>query len=243
MSKEFSIVIPCKNESKYIERLFRSIQRQTVFSEDSQIIVADDESCDGTCSILERWKNSQSLNIQLVKGGYPAVARNNGARIAQGKYIIFLDADVELGEADFLEKSIELANQKDLYCVSSYIRCPNGNIADYIFWKIHGISLNLYKIFGPFSAGMFMLVQRNYFESQNGFDENLILGEDFELSHLVPKEKFGIVPSYINITNRRFQQDGYLSTIYKYTRIAMSKKYRYQDHKSYFAESHKTEIY
>ncbi len=127
MGEEFSIVIPCKNESLYIEKLLLSIVGQSVYSPEVPIIVADDQSTDGTLDIINKCKQEHAMNLKVVAGGYPAIARNNGAQIASGKYLIFLDADVELGEINFLEKVLSLAREQNLFCVSSYIQCPDGN--------------------------------------------------------------------------------------------------------------------
>lgn len=94
-----SIVIPTLNEEKFLPRLLSSIKKQS-FS-DYEIIVSDGGSKDNTKKIaLEN-------NCQFVEDfihHHPSWQRNNGAAIARGEILIFLDADTVLQD-DFLEKT------------------------------------------------------------------------------------------------------------------------------------------
>ena len=74
-----SIIIPTLNEEKYLPKLLDSIVKQSY--KDYEIIIADNNSKDKTRSI------ARSYGCRLTKGGMPAVARNNGAKIARGKLL------------------------------------------------------------------------------------------------------------------------------------------------------------
>lgn len=74
-----SIVIPCKNEEKYIGELLNSLTHQKGIS---------------TKSIISKYKNQ--LNLNVIDGGLPAIGRNNGAKSSKHDYILFLDADKTL---------------------------------------------------------------------------------------------------------------------------------------------------
>ena len=89
----FSIIIPTYNEEEYLPVLLDSIKKQNF--EDYEIIVADANSTDKTREIAE------SYGCIVVDGGLPAVGRNNGAKIAKGEYLLFLDSDLELTD-DYL---------------------------------------------------------------------------------------------------------------------------------------------
>src|SRR5450432_1023894 len=98
----FSIVIPCRNEEKYIGKLLESVSQQTIVNKNIPVFIADANSTDNTLRVIQSFQ--EKLNIQLVEGGYPPTGRNNGAKKVTTKYILFLDADIELGEKDSLEK-------------------------------------------------------------------------------------------------------------------------------------------
>lgn len=92
-----SIIIPTYNEEEYLPVLLESIKQQD-FS-DYEIIVADADSKDNTVKIAEEY------GCIVVEGGMPAVGRNNGAKVAKGDYLLFLDSDLKLTE-DYLAKVI-----------------------------------------------------------------------------------------------------------------------------------------
>jgi glycosyltransferase involved in cell wall biosynthesis len=232
LEHNFSIIIPCKNEENYIGNLLESIHNQTVVNNQTPIFIADANSTDNTLEIINSFKDK--LNIKVIEGGYPSVGRNRGAAFARTKYLLFLDADVQLGGENFIKKALDLANKKDLYLVTSYIKCPEGNLFDKFFWLIYGLFLLLNKIIGPVSAGMMMFCNRDFFNSVGGFDEHIILGEDVEMAKAAPRNKFGVINAHILIDNRRFQKMGYLKTILSYILAFTSKKFRYRQNTYYF---------
>lgn len=93
---DVSIIIPCKNEVNNLKWTMDSI----IKSENLltfEIIVIDDASNDGSTEFLETNLDSYK-NIVLIKtsGIGIANARNKGAEIANGKYLIFCDAHIKV---------------------------------------------------------------------------------------------------------------------------------------------------
>lgn len=94
-----SIVIPARNEERYIGRTLDAALRQDY--RDFEVIVVDDESTDGTAGeIAARTSDPRLVPIRsrpLEPGwlGKPN-ALATGAAKATGKWILFMDADVEL---------------------------------------------------------------------------------------------------------------------------------------------------
>ena len=88
-----SIIIPTYNEEEYLPILLESIKKQSFT--DYEIIIADANSTDKTREIAKEY------GCIVIEGGLPAVGRNNGASIAQGEYLLFLDSDLELTD-DYL---------------------------------------------------------------------------------------------------------------------------------------------
>ena len=80
--KLLTIIIPCKNEEKYIGTLLDSLAEQTYPMNTVDIIIADAGSTDSTLNIINECviKYNQLLNIRIVPGGLPAIGRNNGAK-------------------------------------------------------------------------------------------------------------------------------------------------------------------
>ena len=62
--------------------------------------------------LIRQRKLQNHIIVKLLHGGLPAVGRNNGAKIAEGELLLFLDSDVVLS-ADYLESAIEEFEEKN----------------------------------------------------------------------------------------------------------------------------------
>jgi|GEM_PF-510606 len=230
---DFTIVIPCKNEEVLIGKLLTAIRRQTIYNDQIPILIADAHSTDKTLNIIEEYRQA-GMNITVIEGGYPARGRNNGVAACNTRYVVFFDADIVPGNDTMLYDVLTLIRKKDLDCVTAYIKSQDGDWRDSLFWSAHNVILSMYKLIKPFSTGMFVCFKVEAFRRMGGFDERIILGEDYDLSSRVPKSKFGVAKNFIFTTNRRFAKMGYIHTIVMYTRVAFSKRYRLTDHREYF---------
>ncbi|MCM1568338.1 MAG: glycosyltransferase [Roseburia sp.] len=106
MGKLISIIIPCYNVEKYIERCFRSIEKQTIGIEKLEVILVDDCSTDNTREKLKAIEASYPDSVILVcceQNGRQGRARNIGLQYASAPYIGFVDSDDWL-EPDMYEK-------------------------------------------------------------------------------------------------------------------------------------------
>lgn len=78
---KISIIIPCYNVEKYIDRCLESIEKQTIGIETLEIICLDDKSVDGTLDKLHEWEKRYPDNIVVVElpdNGRQGCARNIG---------------------------------------------------------------------------------------------------------------------------------------------------------------------
>src|ERR1700720_1569950 len=119
---ELTIVIPAKNEAKLIPRLLTSLLNQDYSKISStRVLVADANSTDGTREIALSYRDR--LKVSVIPGGMPSVGRNLGAAHAESTYVLFLDADIELAHPSVLRRAVELAQRKQLQCVTTNILC------------------------------------------------------------------------------------------------------------------------
>jgi len=86
----FSVVIATYNQEEFVRQAVESALLQAHASK--EIIVVDDGSSDGTADVLKTFGDSIILAKLPVNGGAVA-ARNHGASLASGKYLVFLDGD------------------------------------------------------------------------------------------------------------------------------------------------------
>lgn len=87
-----SIVIPVRDAAEYIAAMLDDISSQT-YKNVETIVVYDTESTDATLDILIAYAKNHPLRIEVGKGYSVGFARNRGADLATGDFIIFLDAD------------------------------------------------------------------------------------------------------------------------------------------------------
>lgn len=181
----FSVIIPLYNKAPYVEKALRSVVDQTYL--DYEIIVIDDGSQDGSAEIAERVLAGASVPHQVICQANAGVstARNNGAAIAKGEYVSFLDADDWWSPA-FLEKMDRLIRnypEAGIYG-TNYFYVKNGRrrvcvksaetgYIDYCTVYASGLAMPLTSIS--------VAISLDVFREFSGFKPMLKLGEDFDL--------------------------------------------------------------
>lgn len=93
MKKKLSIIIPSYNSGGTVENALKEIGVQSLGDWISEIIVVDSSDNPKTKEVLSRY---ESEKIRVIDAGIkviPAISRNIGAKNAQGKLLIFIDAD------------------------------------------------------------------------------------------------------------------------------------------------------
>src|ERR1700691_4694120 len=172
-SSELTIVIPAKNEAKLIPRLLTSLTTQDYSKMSStRVLVADANSTDGTPEIVRGFRDR--LNVSVIRGGMPSIGRNLGAAHADSTYVLFIDADIELAHPSLLRRAVELAQSKQLHCVTTSILCRDGNWIDKLIYAGNDMFQYLSSLHRPFATGMFMLFDLKRFRELRGFHEQVL---------------------------------------------------------------------
>ena len=169
-----SIIIPCFNEEKYIPSTLESINKSILYAQkascvNTEIIVVDNLSSDGTMQILKKFGvkilNETEKDIGKV--------RNTGAKMALYDRLIFVDADVTVPE--------ELV----LYVIESFDKpnCLGGGVQlDYLsnrslVNKYLRVYQKLGRIFNMCQGGI-QFARRDTFEIIGGYPVGCKMGED-----------------------------------------------------------------
>lgn len=84
-----SFIIPAYNAAETLEATIQSVMK--VRNEPYEVIVVDDGSTDGTPDICAAF--GESIRYRRVDNGGVSRARNVGAKMASGEWLLFLDAD------------------------------------------------------------------------------------------------------------------------------------------------------
>lgn len=111
MRKEISIIIPCYNTEKYIEKCIKSLINQTIGMDKIELIFINDASTDKTLEILQCYEMQYPESIILIdlpENSRQGTAKNIGLSYATGKYIGFCDSDdyIEPNMYEVLYKNI-----------------------------------------------------------------------------------------------------------------------------------------
>ena len=174
----------------------------------TKVFVADAGSTDATIEVAVSF--ADRLNISVIPGGLPSVGRNAGARRATTRYVLFMDADIELPDRTLLRRVMETVGRRNLQCATVDIRCKGGRLLDGMLYRGNNAVQHFASFTKPFATGMFMLFDNAKFEELGGFDENVHYAEDYLLSKKVSPLKFGIVRGHILTSNRRFKAMGHM---------------------------------
>lgn len=199
---ELSIVIIALNEEKNIGRLLNSIKKQDY--KNYEIILSDAGSTDSTLKIARKSR----LETRIVKGGLPACGRNAGARIARGKFILFLDADVLLPKT-FLKNVMKQMQEEKVDIASvNHIPLTKGKI-EKLLHKAYNLWQKSMEKIDPHACGNCMIIKKNLFEKLGGFDETIKLAEDHALARKAFKQgaRYKVLDIGIFVSTRRLKKE------------------------------------
>lgn len=127
LAPRVSIVIPVFNKVQYTQACLESIARHSGDAIPFEVIIVDNASSDGTLEYLHSvggdllvWRNEENLGF--------ARATNQGAMLARGEYLVFLNNDTEV-QAGWLQALIaELDDHPDTGAAGARLLYPDGSI-------------------------------------------------------------------------------------------------------------------
>jgi glycosyltransferase involved in cell wall biosynthesis len=115
-----SVVVPVYNSARELKQCLAALANSDF--RDREVIVVDDGSTDPVAPLADN-HGFKSIRIDGPKG--PASARNAGARVARGQYVVFIDADVRV-HADTLARLARIFEVRPeiAAAIGSYDDCP-----------------------------------------------------------------------------------------------------------------------
>lgn len=111
MNPLVSIIVPVYNVEQYLPKCIESIINQTLSN--IEIILVNDASTDSSGEIINEYakKDKRITTIHKQNGGQGS-ARNEGLKIAKGKYVGFVDSDDWI-DKDMYESLVSKAIKED----------------------------------------------------------------------------------------------------------------------------------
>ena len=203
MNEQLTIIIPCKNEKDNIYECIGFIAKQVGFA-GTRVIIADTSDEEDSLNFLQYTEDNYrySLNIELIKGGFPAKARLEGSKLVTTPYILFLDADIMLFNKFILGEC--LAYNTDLVTVP--FQTEKG--FNWIF-RLFDIQQKISNWLGtPFAIGGFQLWKTEAYWKTGGYDETHMFAEDYWVSQKVEVMKIHKTKG-VWTSARRFKNKGF----------------------------------
>jgi len=185
----------------------------------TRVFLADAGSTDRTLEVAMDF--FPKLAIKVIPGGLPSVGRNAGARLADTRYVLFIDADIELADPTLIRRAVTLMKRKNLHCITTDIKCRGGSAADDVLYTLNNIAQRGSRYFTPFATGMFMMVDKARFDQIGGFDERALYAEDYQLTRQLERNRFRVIRGGIYTTNRRFRKMGHRTILRMFLKTAL----------------------
>ena len=180
MKPLISIIVNCRNGSKYLEKCLISIKSQKL--QDWELIFYDNNSTDDSFKIYQKIKNDKFRYYKSTKTETLYKARNLACRASKGKYIAFLDVD-DWWDEEYLSSRYEaLQNEEYDFFYSNALfylekknkfeKYKNFDLPNGIIFK------NLAKDYFVIISGL--IVKKIIIEKENFFNENYNIIGDFD---------------------------------------------------------------
>ncbi|MDB5185586.1 MAG: glycosyltransferase, group 2 family protein [Candidatus Saccharibacteria bacterium] len=183
-NKTVSIIVPTKNSSSTLDACLRSIKEQTYAP--IEIILVDNFSSDDTQEIAKQYTGKV-----FAKGPERCTQRNYGVDQSTGEYVAIIDSDMNLSPR-VIEECVHAIEQAGAVGVI----IPEESFGKGFWAQCKKLERSFYVGISYMEAARFF--RKKDFQSVGGYDEDMVSGEDWDLSQRI--EALGTitrVPSFI----------------------------------------------
>ncbi|MCH7396511.1 glycosyltransferase family 2 protein [Belliella sp. DSM 107340] len=174
-----SVIIPTYNRAHVLPNSIKSVLDQSF--EDWELIVVDDGSEDNTKEMVEEFLMDSRVSYYFQKNKGVSEARNHGAKISKGDYLIFLDSDDRLAKESIyhFRKKIKTTS---FDVVFSWVKLISEEKKS---WEIKKMHKNYPCDKNDMPKGVYLpgafCIKKELFFSVGSYDPNLHYGENTDL--------------------------------------------------------------
>lgn len=184
MKSSLSVIVPCRNEEKYITFCINALLKQKEKTRAPfEIIVVDNGSSDNSLAILEEY--GENIALFSLPGKNISSVRNYGAQNASGIWLAFIDGDVEVDEQwlqsvwSTLKRLKQDKTDNSLVITGSTVTIPdNATWIEKVWFK--QLSARDRENTKYINSGN-LIISSYLFNKIGGFDGSLTTGEDLKL--------------------------------------------------------------
>lgn len=217
----FSIIVPTYFEENMLEELLKKFTIELRQKYNFELIVSDGGSTDNTINIAKKYVDKLVLKTKQERQTI-SEGRNDGAKVAVGETLVFLNADcMPQNVENFLDFIYTWNKDAEKY---SAVACKVKSLEqeELIRDKLFYFFLNNYvKFLNLIGVGMgrgeCQIIRKKIFNKLNGYNDKLVAGEDFDLYRRIYKNGYKILYTneiVVNESLRRFRKYGYLKTLF-----------------------------
>lgn len=168
-----SVIIPAHNRSDLLEKCLESVMGNT-HNQDLEVIVVDDCSHENLEEVVSRY-NTRFIKLSGAPKG-PAYARNKASEIANGKYLLFIDSDVQLSPGWIETVKEEVKNNPDVNIIQGRYEKQHSNFFSdlrnyyciFKYKKLSAVNNTTYSV-----NSYCFLIRKDIFEKIGKFDEKI----------------------------------------------------------------------
>jgi glycosyltransferase involved in cell wall biosynthesis len=194
-----SIIIPAHNEEALIGKCVRSCMNAAeALGESFEVIVVNDASTDRTVEIA---RQSGAIVLEVERRQISAV-RNEGARIARGEWLVFMDGDTWMTPEVLI--AVKRSFQSGAIGGGAGVQF-DGDVPIYarIMMSVLVPAFRMMRM----ATGCFMYATRPAFDDVGGFDESLFASEEVAFSKAMKKQgRFVVLPERVTTSGRKVRQ-------------------------------------
>ena len=185
---DVSVVVPFRNEEKYLDHLLKCLCKQTYPEEKMEWLLIDGKSTDGSREIVEKYMLDHPILLLNNPKRHTPDALNLGIQNARGKYIIRMDAHSGFPE-DYIEKCIQCLEKTGADNVGGVARTkgegPVGKAIASVLSSPFGVGNAKFRTDGKsgyVDTVPFGTFRREIFDKVGLFDTELLRSEDTDLN-------------------------------------------------------------
>jgi len=245
--KAISVIIPARNEEALIGNVLEAIMEAAAHTVNSavpvhlaetetEVIVVDNASTDRTAGIVRSYSDRSGVHLVHCPQLKAPCARNFGARLARGRFFVFVDGDTVI-PTHALSRIRHLCEAGGYQAGIARLASLEGGLRARCWWTYWGLMRHL-PLARAKAMPAFMFCTRAAFHEFGPFDERVLIGEEWPILagiYRARPEQFIYDQTLTALSSSRrmeLQPFGYVRTFWRYVWAIVhhSGRYHYDDH-------------